>query len=221
MAQARDVKIKICGLMTTKDSELMNEVRPDYAGFVFARTRHYLTDERAATLRSYLSPEIPAVGVFVDEPIEHIVKLVTAGTIQLIQLHGSEDARYMERLRELLSQIPGGGYDDIPIIRAAKVRTGAEPAEAQALPCDYLLLDAYDPQLPGGSGRRIRLELIPKLDKPFFMAGGIDADNVTEIINAVHPYGLDLSSSLETTDPDGTLHKDRRRVERFMAAARR
>lgn len=216
-AAADAPRVKICGLMVPRDCALMNEVRPDYVGFVFAHTRHFLTDAQAAGLRAALDPGIPAVGVFVDEEIPHIVALVEAGTIQLVQLHGSEDAAYIADLRAALADRTDAG---IPFIRAARVRTGEEPLAAQAMDCEYLLLDAYDPTLPGGSGRRLRLDLIPPLSKPCFVAGGLSADNVAEVIAAVHPWGVDVSSSLETTDPDGVLHKDRDRVLRFMNAVK-
>lgn len=201
------VRIKICGLMEEEDCILMNEVRPDLVGFVFAKTRHFLTDMKARELRSHLDPEIPAVGVFVDEPADHVAELVRSGIIQAVQLHGNEDSDYVSLLRSKTC---------CPIIKAARVRTGKEPLAAQELPCDMLLLDAYDPDTPGGSGRRFKLDLIPELHKPFFIAGGIDADNVEHIIREARPYGVDLSSALEIRDADGRLHKDRDKVIRFM-----
>ena len=158
------------------------------------------------------------MGVFVDEPIDHIVRLVQADIIQLIQLHGQEDAIYIRDLRaalEGISMASRQAYHERRIIKCARIQTGAEALEVQDMPCDLILLDTYDPAMAGGSGKRFPLELIPKLDKPFFIAGGIDSENVLIILEQVRPYGIDLSSGLET---DG--HKDRVKVARFMETVR-
>ena len=94
------VKIKICGLLKPQDAIYLNEAKPDYAGLVFDQGRHFLTDEKAAAIREVLDDGIPAVGIFVNEPQDHIVSLVNHGVIQIIQLHGQESEAYITSLRE-------------------------------------------------------------------------------------------------------------------------
>ena len=97
-------KIKICGLRTRQDIQYANELLPDYVGFVFQKgRRRYVSPSQAAALRRFLDPRIPAVGVFVDEPVENMVSLLKSGTIQIIQLHGNEDTAHCERLKNLFS----------------------------------------------------------------------------------------------------------------------
>ena len=173
----------------------------DYAGFVFASSKRQVTAEQAALLRQQLADTIGAVGVFVDAPVEEVAQLYRRGIIQLMQLHGQEDATYIRQLRQLVGRAP--------IIRAVRVRTGQDILEAQALDCDYLLLDTYVPGVAGGSGRQFDYSQIPPLEKPFFLAGGLHPDNVEQAV-AMQPYAVDVSSGVET---DG--YKDVEKIRRF------
>ena len=88
-------KIKLCGLSRQCDIEWANELKPDYIGFIFwSKSKRNVSPERAKELKALLSPDIKAVGVFVDEPIENIAKLLSDNIIDLAQLHGSEDEEY-------------------------------------------------------------------------------------------------------------------------------
>ena len=108
-------KVKICGLKSEDDISYANELKPDYIGFVFLQGRkRYVSPSHAAHLRELLDPFIPAVGVFVNEPLEHVISLAESGTIQMIQLHGQEDEAYLRKLRERCSQ---------PVIKAFIIRT--------------------------------------------------------------------------------------------------
>ena len=93
-------KIKICGLTRMEDVLAANRLGPDFIGFVFARSKRQITDEKARELRKALDVRIPAVGVFVDESTEHIERLCRDEIIQMVQLHGDEDAAYIRRLRQ-------------------------------------------------------------------------------------------------------------------------
>lgn len=103
--EALVVKVKFCGLKRPCDIAWANELRPDYAGFVFAGKKRRVSDDQAAALRKDLDPGIPAVGVFVDDSLEHMGKLVAAGTIQIVQLHGQEDDTMIDAVRQSL-QVP-------------------------------------------------------------------------------------------------------------------
>ena len=93
------VKIKICGITRKIEIEYVNELLPDYIGFVFAKnSRHYVSPEDARVFQSFLNPKIKVVGVFVDEPMGSVIDIVKRNSIDIIQLHGSEDQRYISKL---------------------------------------------------------------------------------------------------------------------------
>lgn len=196
-------KIKICGLRREQDIRYANELMPDYIGFVFLKGKmRYVTFQEAAHLRSLLDPAIPAVGVFVNEPVENVIRLLQAGTIQIAQLHGQEDEAYIEELRRA---------GDHCIIRAFAVRSSEDIHRAFAFPADYPLLDNGK-----GTGETFDWSLFQEQEKPFFLAGGLSPENVKEAIECFHPYAVDVSSGVET---DG--FKDYEKMKAFMDAVRR
>lgn len=200
------MKIKICGLMRPSDIEAVNYCRPDYVGFVFAPTRRFVSDEQAMILKGLLDPSIPAVGVFVNEPIDHVVSLCERGIIDLIQLHGDETEEYIAHLRARVSN---------PIIRALRVQSTEQIAEADAKGFDYLLLDAYNKKMYGGTGERFQWSLIPPLNTPYFLAGGLDETNLNEAASSTGAMCLDLSSSAETNGV-----KDPEKIRRLVSIVR-
>lgn len=194
-------KIKLCGMMKQCDIEYANRVKPDLVGFIFANTRRKISVTQAKEFRKALDAEIPAVGVFVNEDISVIASLVQDGCIDMIQLHGEEDADYIRRLREIC---------DVPVIKAVKVQTVEQIRQAAALPVDYLLLDTYRKGVLGGTGEAFDWELLREakaaagdtaegalFGKPYFLAGGLHAGNLREAA-ALGSYGLDVSSGIET-----------------------
>lgn len=118
-------RIKICGLKRIEDVYAVNEFKPDYVGFVFAATKRFVSDESAAIMKAALNSDIPAVGVFVNEPIAHIVKLVREKSIDIIQLHGQEDLNYVNQLREALTKEVGsqdkGEISRVPLIKVIRI----------------------------------------------------------------------------------------------------
>lgn len=201
------VKVKICGLKRSEDIQVVNHLRPDFAGFVFAKSKRQVDEKTAETLRKELSNEIPAVGVFVNEDREKIRYLCEKGIIQIIQLHGDENAEYIAELKKMLPEIP--------IIKAVRVRTAEEILAAEKQECDYLLLDTYVEDVYGGSGKVFDKKLIPVLKKPYFLAGGLNAENVNENIEACNPFAVDVSSAVET---DGI--KDKTKIKEFLERVR-
>ena len=194
-------KIKLCGMMKPCDIEYANRVKPDFVGFIFANTRRKISAAQAKQFREALDAEIPAVGVFVNEDISVITSLVQNGCIDMIQLHGEEDADYIRRLREVC---------DVPVIKAVKVQMVEQIRQTAALPVDYLLLDTYRKGVLGGTGEAFDWELLREtkaaagdaaegelFGKPYFLAGGLHAGNLREAA-ALGSYGLDVSSGIET-----------------------
>ena len=196
-------RIKICGLRRKEDISYVNEVLPDFAGFIFDPSRRrYIDPETAAVLRPQLADSIRAVGVFVNAAPEEILRIAETVRLDLIQLHGNEDDTYIRNLRK---------QTFLPIIKAIRVRTEEDTAQAAASSADLILLDNG----AGGTGTRFNWELAQKVSRNFLLAGGISAENAADAIRLCHPWGLDASSSLET---EGM--KDPEKIRNFMEAVR-
>ena len=213
------MKIKLCGLSRPQDIETANALMPDYVGFVFARrSRRYISPETAAALRKQLNPAIQTVGVFTDEEPECVVALVREHIIDMIQLHGHDDGDYISYLRTLTSA---------PIIQAVCIRNESDLERAQKSPADLILLDSA----AGGSGVSFDWSILSRITRPYFLAGGLTAENVRDALSAALPYALtaaapcalastapyavDVSSGIET---DGW--KDKIKMEQFVRAVR-
>ncbi|MEE0839748.1 MAG: phosphoribosylanthranilate isomerase [Acutalibacteraceae bacterium] len=196
-------KIKLCGLSRPCDIGAANELKPDYIGFVFApKSKRYVTPEKAMELKQMLLPEIQSVGVFVNEKPETVVKLLQDGTIDIAQLHGAEDEEYIIQLRQLT---------DKPIIKAFRIETASDIEKALQSTADYLLLDSG-----AGTGTVFDWKLIQNIKRPYFLAGGLDADNAAEAVNTLRPYALDVSSGIETSGL-----KDKSKMAAFVSAVRK
>ena len=180
-------KIKICGLRRMEDILAVNEAKPDYCGFIieFPSSFRSVTADEVRELVKELDPEIRPVGVFVNAPMELVRTLLDDGTLALAQLHGQEDESYIRELKT---------YTDKLIIKAFSIKTAEDIEKALQSPADYILLD----QGGGGTGKTFDWSLIPEIQRPFFLAGGIGTSNLGQAIREIHPYAVDLSSSVET-----------------------
>lgn len=200
------LKVKLCGITKPEDIEAVNIIKPDYIGFVFAKSRRQINRDRAARLKNSLNPDIKTVGVFVNADIDEIISLCKAGIIDIIQLHGDENNRYINRLRKQV---------DNKIIKAVRVKSEKDIINAKKINCDYLLLDAFDKNNYGGSGKAFDWTKIPDDIGPYFLAGGINKDNIIDAVQKYHPYSVDISSGIET---DGV--KDSRKMYEIMQIVR-
>lgn len=195
-------KIKFCGLTGDCDIDAANELRPEYIGFVFApKSKRYVEPERAAELKRQLAAGIKAVGVFVNDDLYHVAELLNRGIIDIAQLHGSEDEEYIGHLRQLTGK---------PIIRAYRIKTAEDIAEAEKCTADHVLLDSG-----AGTGEVFDWKLIKNMKRPYFLAGGLSPDNVENAVEQLSPYAVDVSSGIET---DGV--KDKAKMAAFAAAVR-
>lgn len=197
-------KVKLCGMMRPQDIEAVNEVKPEYIGFIFwEKSFRNLSFSEAKVLKQLLKPEIKAVGVFVDADTETITELVKGGVIDAVQLHGSEDEEYLSKLRKELPP-------DTKIIKAFKVTNKEEVGKAVAFPSDYILFD------PGkGSGNTFNWELIKDVTRPYFLAGGLSPDNISDALEKLNPYAVDVSSGIETDKK-----KDAGKMGKFVSLVR-
>ena len=198
-------KIKICGLRRPEDIAYVNEAKPDFAGFIIdvPKSRRNVPQEKVRELTALLSPEILPVGVFVNAPMETILSLVTDGTLKAVQLHGQESQSYLEELKKQVA---------VPLIRAFSIRSPEDLTEAEKSPADFVLLDNG----AGGTGETFDWSLLSSFDRPFFLAGGLRLENITEAVSRFHPYALDLSSGVETEG-----YKDKEKIIAAVAAVRR
>ena len=198
------VKIKICGIKRLEDIEIVNRYKPDYIGFVFADSKRKVSHDLAKELRNNLDSDIIPVGVFVDSPQDEILKLFDEGIIEIAQLHGSESEQFILDLKKKTD-------GELKIINAIEMTQEVDLLEYNDSNSDYLLLDSGK-----GSGKTFDWSLIGKdLDKEFFLAGGINSENVVQAIDEFSPFAVDLSSSLET---DGV--KDENKIKEIMEIIR-
>lgn len=182
-------KVKLCGLSRPEDILAVNEALPDYIGFVFAESRRRISDKTAAQLKEQLDPRIQTVGVFVNERLETVLRLSDSNLLDILQLHGDETEDYIRALKQSVKQ---------PVIKAVRVSGANDLISAERLPCDYLLLDTYHKEQYGGSGISFDWSVVHGISKPFFLAGGMNRDNVKEAIHRLSPYCIDISSGVET-----------------------
>ena len=184
-------KVKICGLRRKEDVLIANKYRPNYIGFVFAeKSPRKITKDEAIALKNLLNNDIIAVGVFRNNPIDDVIDIASSGAINMIQLHGSEDEEYINRLKKEVK---------LPIIKAYSNYSNA----------DYALFDSDTP----GEGKVFDWSKIDHT-KPFFLAGGISRDNILEALKQ-NPYCIDASSSLETNG-----FKDEAKIKEFIRLVR-
>lgn len=201
-------KIKICGLKRPCDIEYVNEYMPDFIGFVFADTKRKVDDKTAYELKNMLNPKIKAVGVFVNEDIKHIAELANKKIIDIIQLHGDEDSTYIENLRKMT---------DKEIIKAVRVRDSECISKSEKINADYILFDTFvKANIYGGTGKTFDRKLIDKVSRNYFLAGGLNADNIEQVLEECSPYAVDISSGVET---DG--FKDKEKIKKIIDIVRK
>lgn len=194
------MKIKLCGLFREEDIMYANRAEPDYAGFVFAQSRRKVSPVQAAKWRRRLRSGIQAVGVFVNAQPEEIARCVGLCGLDAVQLHGNETEAELQKIRALTGK---------QIIRAVKVKGRCDVAAALASAADYLLFDSGS-----GTGKTFDWSLLEGVKRPFFLAGGLNEQNLETVREVLHPYCVDLSSGAET---DGL--KDEGKMRRLVELA--
>lgn len=191
-------KVKICGLSTQEAVTAAVDSGADYIGFVFAPSKRQISLEKANKLAKDIPASVQTVGVFVSPSLEELEVAVKTVPLDLVQVHGDFD-------EELINQI------SVPIIRAVQV-TKKEPILLSK--ARYLLFDAP----MAGSGETFDWQLLrdKHIKQPFFIAGGLNADNVKECIHRFSPYAVDVSSGVETNG-----HKDSQKIIKFIESVKR
>lgn len=197
------IKIKLCGLKSLNDIEIINKYLPEYIGFVFyKKSKRYIDYKAAKMLKNALNKNISAVGVFVNEDINTVVKLLNENIIDIAQLHGNENENYIKTLKSLTNK---------PVIKAFRVENELDIEKAKQSQADFVLLDSGT----GGTGETFNWSLIKNLDRPYFLAGGLNIDNIKTALDNLSPYALDVSSGIETDNI-----KDENKIKAFIQTVR-
>ena len=203
------VKVKICGITNLDDALAAVEAGADALGFNFYRpSPRFIETSTAREIVEHLPPTITAIGVFANEGDPGVVARVAAEAgVFTVQLHGDESPEYCQT------------FDGLSVIKALRVKQDFRPEHVSAYQTDAILLDAFDRELLGGTGRvvdwTIAAQTRPLVQK-LFLSGGLTPDNVVAAITAVRPFGVDACSGLESTPG----LKDRKRMADFIAAVR-
>ena len=196
-------KIKLCGMTSMNDIEAVNQIRPDYVGFVFwPKSKRYISYGNALRLKNNLAKGIQTVGVFVDESLDQVEKLLLEDVIDMAQLHGNENEEYIRELKAVTNK---------KVIKAYRVEQAEDLYDVESCCADYVLLDSG-----AGSGDTFDWNLIKTIKRPFFLAGGLHPNNVESAVKKVHPFAVDVSSGIETNGI-----KDREKMEAFVSGVRK
>ena len=215
-------KVKMCGISKVEIIPAVVEAKPDYMGLVFAPSKRQVTVDQAKTLVEELhkqytkrynngaeqsnNDEIKTVGVFVNETLENLVTIATDANLDVVQLHGDEDEAFIQSLKERTS---------VEVWKAVQIRSAADAEAWIDSSADMLLFDAYHKDERGGTGEVFDWSCLDEFERPFMLAGGIDSTNVARAIRTVRPYGIDISSGIET---DGV--KDDEKIKAFTNIVR-
>ena len=190
-------KIKICGMRRVNDILYVNTYHPDYAGFILSEGF-----KRTVDIDTFYDLEL-----LLNKEIKRVLKSF-AHKLDVIQLHGEENAEYIDKLRKNC---------DCEIWKAVRVKYADDIAKADALPVHKLLIDSFSAGSYGGTGKRVDLDIFSQVNisKPFFLAGGLNEENICYAMEKVQPYGVDFSSSVETNG-----FKDENKIKRIVETIR-
>ena len=191
-------KVKMCGISKVETIPAVVEAKPDYMGLVFAPSKRQVTVEQAKILieelhkqciNHYDTKVVKTVGVFVNETVDNLVAIANEVNLDAVQLHGDEDETFIQSLKE---------RTNVEVWKAIQIRTAADTEKWIDSSADMLLFDAYHKDERGGTGEVFDWSSLDAFERPFMLAGGIDSTNVARAIRTVRPYGIDISSGIET-----------------------
>ena len=210
-------KVKMCGISKVETIPAIVDAKPDYMGLVFAPSKRQVTVEQAKTLAEELHKQyaarynsgadqsdidkIKTVGVFVNETLDNLVTIAEKVHLDAVQLHGDEDETFIQSLKECTN---------VEVWKAVQIRSASDAEKWIDSSADMLLFDAYHKDERGGIGEVFDWSCLDAFERPFMLAGGIDSTNVARAIRTVRPYGIDISSGIET---DGV--KDDEKIKAF------
>jgi phosphoribosylanthranilate isomerase len=203
------MRVKICGLTRLADALWAAERGADYLGFIFAASPRRVTAELARDIIGACPAAAVKVGVFVDETRESIRRTISEAGLDMIQLHGHETPEFCR------------GFD-LPVIKAIRARGEEDFRVLSKYSTEYILLESSVPGRIGGTGKTGNWPLAARAvaefpEKKFFLAGGLNPENISSAIRAVHPYAVDVASGVES----GPGIKDHTKIESLLEAVRK
>ena len=208
-------KVKMCGISKVETIPAVVEAKPDYMGLVFAPSKRQVTVDQAKILveelhkqciNHYDTKVVKTVGVFVNETLDNLVRIADTANLDAVQLHGDEDEAFIQSLKE---------RTNVEVWKAVQIRSAADAEAWIDSSADMLLFDAYHKDDRGGTGEVFDWSCLDEFERPFMLAGGIDSTNVARAIRTVRPYGIDISSGIET---EGV--KDNEKIKAFTNIVR-
>ncbi len=199
------MRIKICGITRAEQGLDIAQLGATALGFICVqKSPRYVTPEKIREITSILPNNLDAIAVVADTTIENIIEIVNYGSLTGVQLHGSESPDFCRQLRSLLP-------DTIEIIKAFRIKTteSLEELDSYQDVVDTFLLDAYHPQMLGGTGKTLNWRDLQQFKpaKPWMLAGGLTPDNILEALSKLQPDGIDLSSGVEKSPGNKDLDK--------------
>ncbi|MGO4986934.1 MAG: phosphoribosylanthranilate isomerase [Gallicola sp.] len=197
-------KIKICGLQSAEDIEMVNELMPEYAGFVFCESRRKVSKEKAEELIKSLDSKIKKVGVFLDQDLEEVHNIAQDCSLDILQFHGSESQQYCNSFIQ-------------EIWKSFLVEDESSLEMLENYSTEGYLLDSFVKRVAGGSGKKFNWEILENKEIPrtFILAGGLNSENVQEGIRRTKPDIVDVSSGVETNGC-----KDYQKIKEFIRKVR-
>jgi phosphoribosylanthranilate isomerase len=209
-----NMRVKICGITKPEQGQAIAQLGATALGFICVQASpRYVTSGQIKAVVEQLLVPIDRIGVFANASAEEICQIVTEAGLSAVQLHGSESPEFCEALRESL---PG-----VEILKALRVKTPEclNQADTYASCTDTLLLDAYHPQLLGGTGKTLDWVTLQQFRPTcqWFLAGGLTPDNILDALSGLQPSGIDLSSGVERSPGDKDLEKVTQLFERLRS----
>ena len=186
---------------------IINAVRPDCIGFIFAHSKRQVTLEKAQMIKKLISPLIKTAGVFVDETKTVIIDTAHSLKLDIIQLHGNETEEDIKEIRQAAG---------CSIWKAVRVKDSSDIEKWRNSSADMLLFDTFSRDAAGGTGKEFDWSILGKFDRPFILAGGLCGTNIVRAIRKVSPWGVDINSGVETNGV-----KDPAKINEIMSIIRR
>lgn len=199
------MRIKICGITRLDQASAIAQLGATALGFICVpSSKRYISPPAIRQIVDFLPPQLAKIGVFANATRSEILETVAESGLTGVQLHGDETPEFCQQLQ---NQLPG----EIELIKALRVQSSQtlETAETYFSKVNSLLLDAYHPQLLGGTGQTLDWQALKAFQPPcdWFLAGGLTPENIQTALAQLHPDGIDLSSGVERSPGDKDLEK--------------
>ncbi len=198
------MRVKICGITQPQQGQVIANLGATTLGFICVeRSPRYVNAQHIQQIISVLPKRVDSIGVFANPSLTEIEEVLAVAQLTGIQLHGDETPQFCGQVKQL--------WPDLEVIKAFRIKTTESlsdiPEYTEVI--DTLLLDAYHPQQLGGTGKTLNWDSLEtfKPDRPWFLAGGLNPDNILQALNGLAPDGIDLSSGVERSPGDKDINK--------------